>query len=453
MVERICRILVGLILTLGTQVMAAGIVDQATVPRYRFVPGQKLTYKAVSTLKGQAGTFRVTTDTTAWVLRKNPDGSHRIVLRECRVQVTEGSKPAVEQEPPANLGYFDLFDDGRLGPDSHLGYYLDQTDLFPRLPANAQEWQSGWSQTGTFGGTIAYKPEPSQGDREVVFAAALQNVEYPAFQASRRLVVHFDRQQGLVRRIKTENSIVYFYNGRGRGEVELKAIENLPPAVIAKFAAAAERYIPASERYEELTDLTLRQPRKCTALLAEAETTLQEASRTIDDPVFRKAIDAQLKAHPALAASNESRARHRAEILGRPAVDWQTTDLQGRPHASKDYRGKVLILDFWYRGCRWCMRAMPQVNQLADDFKGLPVVVLAVSTDGSDDDARFVASAMKLNHPVLKAGDLTEKFDVSGQPALIIIAPDGRFADIIEGYSRTLRKDVGAIIQKLLPRP
>ena len=38
-------------------------------------------------------------------------------------------------------------------------------------------------------------------------------------------------------------------------------------------------------------------------------------------------------------------------------------------------RGKVVVLDFWYRGCGWCIRAMPQMKQLADDFSETPDAV------------------------------------------------------------------------------
>ncbi len=49
------------------------------------------------------------------------------------------------------------------------------------------------------------------------------------------------------------------------------------------------------------------------------------------------------------------------EIVGHAAREWELKDLEGRPHALKDYRGKIVVLDFWYRNCIWCVRAMPQV--------------------------------------------------------------------------------------------
>ena len=56
-------------------------------------------------------------------------------------------------------------------------------------------------------------------------------------------------------------------------------------------------------------------------------------------------------------------------------------------------------MDFWYRGCGWCMYAMPQVKQLAEDYKDKPVVVLGMNTDRNEEDARFVVKELGLDVP------------------------------------------------------
>ncbi len=56
------------------------------------------------------------------------------------------------------------------------------------------------------------------------------------------------------------------------------------------------------------------------------------------------------------------------KLIGKPSEDWKTTISTVHPRSLEDYRGKVVLLDFWYRGCGWCIRAMPQLKQLADEF-------------------------------------------------------------------------------------
>jgi peroxiredoxin len=108
--------------------------------------------------------------------------------------------------------------------------------------------------------------------------------------------------------------------------------------------------------------------------------------------------------------------------------------------------------DFWYRGSGWCIRAMPQVKALAEEFKGQPVAVLGMKTDHDEKDAKFVVDELSLNYPVLKAEGVPEKYSVRDFPTLIIVDQDGRVADIHVGYSPTLRAEVTKSVQKLLGR-
>ncbi len=65
--------------------------------------------------------------------------------------------------------------------------------------------------------------------------------------------------------------------------------------------------------------------------------------------------------------------------IGRPAPEFQTTDLDGRPVHLADYRGKVIVLDFWGYWCGACVQALQtRLIPFAKEYAGKPVVVLAV---------------------------------------------------------------------------
>ncbi len=132
-------------------------------------------------------------------------------------------------------------------------------------------------------------------------------------------------------------------------------------------------------------------------------------------------------------------------------------DLERRiPAATADYRGKVVVLDFWYRGCGWCMRAMPQVKQLAQQFKDQPVVILGMNNDDDLADAQFVIDAFKLPYPTLKnhatADDdgISSKYAIDGFPTMVLIDQKGIVRDYIVGFSPELHDTLGAKISKLL---
>ena len=145
-------------------------------------------------------------------------------------------------------------------------------------------------------------------------------------------------------------------------------------------------------------------------------------------------------------------AAKRTKLIGLPSPQWKTTDFDELEHSIAQYRGQVVILDFWYRGCGWCIRAMPQVKRIARDFKDRPVVVLGMNTDRKEEDARFVIDKMGLAYSNLRATGLPEKYSVSGFPTLIVIDPVGRVHDIHVGYSATLYEEVRGVIEDLLKK-
>jgi thiol-disulfide isomerase/thioredoxin len=125
----------------------------------------------------------------------------------------------------------------------------------------------------------------------------------------------------------------------------------------------------------------------------------------------------------------------------------------GSPRSLEACRGKVVVLDFWYRGCAWCIRAMPQVKQIAAHFQGRPVEVFGMNTDRGEADAKFVVDKLALNYPTLKGEGVPEKYGVSGFPTLLVIDQAGVLRDIHVGYSPTLAKNVIASVEKLLANP
>src|SRR5215213_7007464 len=56
-------------------------------------------------------------------------------------------------------------------------------------------------------------------------------------------------------------------------------------------------------------------------------------------------------------------------------------DLEGREHHLADYRGKVVLVNFWATWCEPCRQEMPSIQRLSAKLSGKPFVVLAVNVD------------------------------------------------------------------------
>src|SRR5271166_2147659 len=146
------------IMTVGIMTVAIAAASAARagdeLPRYRLEPGMELSYKGSSTFHHQNGMHIDDQESTAWIVRRNGDGSVRVVVRQgSRFTATsvvdtlkslfkKPAKPAMNYD----FGFFDLYPDGRLGPDAELGYRINPATVFPRLPDDEAKAKTGWSQ-------------------------------------------------------------------------------------------------------------------------------------------------------------------------------------------------------------------------------------------------------------------------------------------------------------------
>lgn len=439
-----------IILVAGVTAEASSAASAAAddLPRYRLTPGMVLSYEGRSTLRYGSDTYLEELDTTAWVVRRNPDGSCRVVIR-VGSRLRGAGTPNVPQQPPPmgyNLGYFDVFPDGRLGADADVNGDTDPAICFPRLPADPStgEWVQRDPRTGEEYGYSALRRGPDGWAFRAERHGPWKTVNGMRFVSSYR----FDR--GVVVGAAQEFSQQTGAVGRGTGSLRLAGVETEDSARVASFARAADRFFAATRAYMSACQDAVKDVDSVPSRMANARRALQSARDAIDDPVFRTEIDRKLAGHDARVGTCMEQAKYRAAVVGKASPSWSLQGLDGKTRTLADYRGKVVVLDFWYRGCGWCLKAMSEMNDVAARFRGRPVAVLGMNTDAKEEDARFVADVMGLKYPTLRARGVPETYGIKGFPTVILIGPDGVVRDVRAGYSPTLGADLTKAIEAML---
>ena len=356
--------------------IAIARADETTndLPRYRLKVGQELKYHGTSDFKYENGSFGTKSDWQVWVVRANDDGGWRLVLRSSsQMTQTVGGREQGGGHADVTLAYCDLSPDGRIAPNDSLGFRLDPSSIFPRLPKDADEAKNGWREANPRQDrrTEFKRPAGIADDADGwVFEGVCTSPSDRIYLSSSRARYVFDAKKGLVTRVESENAQGYGFKGKGTGTEELTAVELQDPDRVKTFAAESERYFEANRAYQDLLTKAGKDAKDADALLSRAETVLTDARETITLPVLREQVDEQVKKHAQMASYYAEEAKNRAAVLGQDAAEWETKDLDGKTHALKDYRGKVVILDFWYRGCGWCIRAMPQMKRTRRRLQG-----------------------------------------------------------------------------------
>ena len=62
-----------------------------------------------------------------------------------------------------------------------------------------------------------------------------------------------------------------------------------------------------------------------------------------------------------------------SNLVGKPAPEWALKDADGLEHKLADYRGTVVVIDFWAPWCGWCKLAMPALPKLLEKSAGRDV--------------------------------------------------------------------------------
>jgi len=145
----------------------------------------------------------------------------------------------------------------------------------------------------------------------------------------------------------------------------------------------------------------------------------------------------------------------KGEDPGPEAPDFSLQDLSGKTVTLKQYRGSVVVVEFWATWCPPCRAAMPDLIKMQDKYKEKGLVILGISTDDthkvSNEYLRSFCEKFKTNYLILRYDyKVIEDYFGLQAPALpttYVIDREGHVSDKIEGYDH---ENLEKAIERLL---
>jgi len=137
------------------------------------------------------------------------------------------------------------------------------------------------------------------------------------------------------------------------------------------------------------------------------------------------------------------------------ASDFELLDLSGRPVRLRDFRGRVVLLNFWATWCAPCREEMPALETLARDLGPRGLTVVGVNFKETRRQVEAFRKEHALGFPILLDGDgrVTAGYQVFALPVTVLVDRRGMLAGTVLGVRDWVGPDARAYLGRLLVEP
>jgi peroxiredoxin len=163
---------------------------------------------------------------------------------------------------------------------------------------------------------------------------------------------------------------------------------------------------------------------------------------------MRKVLIVLTVAALAVFASGCEKGSPRSKARGR---DFTLNDPYGNPVSLKDYRGKVVMLEFFASWCAPCRQSAPELTEIHETYKDRGFALIAISVGESPEKVRDFKEEFDIPYTVvIDDMDVNSSYGVMSIPTTLLLDREGNVALKHLGFARGVGADLAKEIEKLL---
>ena len=170
---------------------------------------------------------------------------------------------------------------------------------------------------------------------------------------------------------------------------------------------------------------------------------LEDYARQLDEVRSFITDSSALAQLPALDMTYTRLCKQNSRVApGTEMPDFEAQTVEGKTYRLTDFRGQLVVLDFWFTGCVPCKAEMPYLEQLAEDLNGRNIRFVSVSLDTGNQlmaawrkmmEVKEGSAVLNLNLPGGFKSDFMKTLNIKAVPRMLLVDCEGK---IVEPYAK-----------------
>ncbi len=136
---------------------------------------------------------------------------------------------------------------------------------------------------------------------------------------------------------------------------------------------------------------------------------------------------------------------HESRLIGKDAVSFTFSSYDGQKISLNQYKGKILVLDFWESWCAKCIHSFPDVNRIAMEYKPKGIEILGITTGNKKAVKKLIKSNKLIYTNIFADKTITNDYEVSARPTYVIVNEEGKIIFVSHGNLSLIEKKLKQI--------
>ena len=138
-----------------------------------------------------------------------------------------------------------------------------------------------------------------------------------------------------------------------------------------------------------------------------------------------------------------------ANFTPKEAIPFSVQDMEGNEYSLNSLKGKVIVMNFWFIGCKPCMQEIPELNELVEKYHGKEVVFLGFASDKKSRLEKFLKKKT-FKYNIIPGSKIDGSYKVFGYPTHVVIDQNSQIVWRTTGLSSMTVSTLDQEIEKLI---